>query len=110
LEAVEIGKTPAGDDEICSGPRKSATQVLAEAATGTGDDGYFAGEVEGINGHACLSWFEYDFHQSGFVVMEALEPIGAILQRYLRGDERIDNDLSGLHEANALRIFSSGGA
>ncbi len=37
---------PAGKNQIRARPRQSACELLAESATGSGDDGYSPGEIE----------------------------------------------------------------
>ena len=49
-ERFERGARAAGDGEIGAGAGQGAGELLAEAAAGAGDEGGFAGEVEGV-GH-----------------------------------------------------------
>ena len=48
LEFGEVGFIAAGEDQVGAGFGERASEVLAEAAAGTGDDGDFVGEVEEI--------------------------------------------------------------
>jgi len=56
--SFEFGKrvaAAAGEDQVGSGFGQCASEILAEAAAGSGDHGNLAGEVKERIGHAALS-------------------------------------------------------
>ncbi len=57
-----------------------------------------------------LSGLQDDFHEAGFVVVEAFEPGGAIFQRGGGGDEGFDVDFAAGHHVEADGVFAGGGA
>ena len=98
----------AGEDQVCSRFGQCASEILAEAAAGTGDQGDLAGEVE-ERVRSCFGLRprgENDLHQIWLMRVKALEPARAFCERRDGGDEGLDLNHSAADEVDGLRIFS----